>query len=137
LDFAGIDNINDRIIDGVSMKKTLTNHVRSQRKSILFYRQREIYAARLNDFKAHFITQGAYDYNGSNHYNARGYVKRNEKKILDKPLLYNLNDDPSEKFNIANQYPEVIEKIKELIDDHNKNLNAPIDLLSNRTGVEF
>jgi arylsulfatase A len=52
-------------------------------------------------------------------------------------LLYNLNDDPSEKFNIANQYPEVIEKIKELIDDHNKNLNAPIDLLSNRTGVEF
>ncbi len=137
LDFAGIDNINDRIIDGVSMKKTLTNHVRSQRKSILFYRQREIYAARLNDFKAHFITQGAYDYNGSNHYNARGYVKRNEKKILDKPLLYNLNDDPSEKFNIANQYPEVIEKIKELIDDHNKNLNAPIDLLLTRTGVEF
>ena len=61
LDFAGIDNINDRIIDGVSMKKTLTNHVSSQRKSILFYRQREIYAARLNDFKAHFITQGAYD----------------------------------------------------------------------------
>ena len=33
--------------------------------------------------------------------------------------------------------PEVIEKIKDLIDDHNKNLNAPIDLLSTRTGVEF
>ena len=64
-------------------------------------------------------------------------MKRNEKKILDKPLLYNLNDDPSEKFNIANQHPEVIEKIKELIDDHNKNLNAPLDLLSSRTGVEF
>ena len=137
LDIANIDIINDRIIDGIQHKKHSLKSRSWKKKSILFYRQREIYAARLNDFKAHFITQGAYDYNGSNHYNAKGYVKRNKKKILEKPLLYNLNDDPSEKFNIANQYPEVIEKIKELIDDHNKNLNAPIDLLSNRTGVEF
>ena len=137
LDIANVDIPKDRLIDGLSLKNTLLNQGAGKRNSILFYRQREIYAARLNEYKAHFITQGAYDYNGSNHYNARGYVKRNEKKILDKPLLYNLNDDPSEKFNIANQHPEVIEKIKELIDDHNKNLNAPLDLLSSRTGFEF
>ena len=64
-------------------------------------------------------------------------MKRNKKKVLEKPMLFNLNDDPSEKFNIAEQYPEVIEKIKDLIDNHNKNINAPIDLLSNRTGDEY
>ncbi len=137
LDIANIDIPNDRLIDGLSLKNTLLNNGAGKRNSILFYRQREIYAARLNGYKAHFITQGAYDYDGSNHHNAKGYVERNKKKILEKPLLYNLNEDPSEKFNIADQYPDVIEKIKELIDNHNKNLNAPIDLLSNRTGVEF
>ena len=54
--------------------------------------------------KVHMITMGVITTM------PRGYVKRNEKKILEKPMLYNLNDDPSEKFNIANQYPEVIEK---------------------------
>ncbi len=137
LDIANIDIPKDRLIDGLSLKNTLLNNGAGKRNSILFYRQREIYAARLNGYKAHFITQGAYDYDGSNHHNAKGYVERNKKKILEKPLLYNLNEDPSEKFNIADQYPDVIEKIKELIDNHNKNLNAPIDLLSNRTGVEF
>ena len=50
LDVAGIDIPNDRIIDGFSLKNTLINHDSSDRKSILFYRQRDIYAARLNDF---------------------------------------------------------------------------------------
>ena len=121
-------------IDGFSLKNTLINHDSSDRKSILFYRQREIYAARLNDYKAHFITQGAYEYNVSRYYNAKNYVDKNKKRVLNKPLLFNLSEDPSEKYNIADENPEIIEKIKVLIQKHKKDLNPPSDLLSVRSG---
>ena len=134
LDVAGIDIPNDRIIDGFSLKNTLINHDSSDRKSILFYRQREIYAARLNDYKAHFITQGAYEYNVSRYYNAKNYVDKNKKRVLNKPLLFNLSEDPSEKYNIADENPEIIEKIKDLIQKHKKDLDPPSDLLSIRSG---
>ena len=137
LDFAGIKIPDDRIIDGISLKNTLINHEPHKRKSILFYREREIYAARLNEYKAHFITEGAYDYGVSKYYDAKDYIKKNQKKILKKPLLFNLNKDVSEKYNIAEDYPEIIDKIKFMIDNHKRNLNAPPDLLSKRTSQEF
>ena len=133
LDFADIDIPNDRVIDGFSLKNTLINHGAGKRNSILFYRQREIYAARLNDYKAHFITEGAYEYNVSKYYNAKNYVMNNKKRVLKTPLLFNLNEDPSEKYDIADENPDIIDKIIELVEKHKKDLNAPADLLSSRT----
>ena len=69
------------------------------------------------------LTQGAYNYPAGS----------NKKIILNKPLLYNLNVDPSEKYNIAEKNPEVIKKIKTIIVKHKKNLNAPEDLLKHRS----
>jgi hypothetical protein len=114
--------VNDRVMDGVSMKNTLLEHEPSKRKTIFYYRSREIYAVRYGQFKAHLITQGAYNYpEGSD-----------EKIILDKPLLYNLNIDPSEKYNIANKKPEILFEINKIIEKHKKNLKAPKDLLKDR-----
>ena len=110
----------------------MTNHQTGDRKSILFYRQREIYAARLNEYKAHFITQGAYEYNVSKYYNAKNYVLNNKKRVLKTPLLFNLNEDPSEKYDIADENPDIIDKIIELVEKHKKDLIAPADLLSIR-----
>ena len=113
---------NDRVMDGVSMKNTLLEHEPSKRKTIFYYRSREIYAVRYGEFKAHLITQGAYNYpKGSD-----------EKIILDKPLLYNLNIDPSEKYNIADKKPEILFEINKIIEKHKKNLKAPKDLLKDR-----
>jgi len=55
-----------------------------------------------------------------------------KKIVLDKPLLYNLNLDPSEKFNIANEYPEVLKKIIEIKGEHEKYLVVKDDLLLER-----
>ena len=96
-------------------KNTLLNHEPSKREKILFYRSREIYAVRYKQYKAHFITQGAYNYPPGS----------NKKIILKKPLIYNLNVDPSEKYNIAEKNPEILKKIKNIIFKHKKNLNAP------------
>ncbi len=36
----------------------------------------------------------------------------------DPPLLFNLEQDPSEKYNVADKHPEAIAKIKQAIDTH-------------------
>ena len=123
LKMSNINLVDDRILDGVSIKNTLLNHEPSKREKILFYRSREIYAVRYKEYKAHFITQGAYNYPPGS----------NKKIILKKPLLYNLNVDPSEKYNIAEKNPEILKKIKNIIFKHKKNLNAPEDLLKHRS----
>ena len=41
-----------------------------------------------------------------------------EYTISDLPLLFNLNHDPSEKYNLSDKNPKIIEKLKQLVDDH-------------------
>ena len=122
LEMSNTNMVDDRIIDGVSIKNTLLKHEPSKRETIFYYRSREIYAVRYGDYKAHLITQGAYNYpKGSD-----------EKIVLDIPLLYNLNIDPSEKYNIADKNSEILLEIDKIIEKHKKNLKAPNDLLKDR-----
>ena len=122
LEMSNSTAIDDRIIDGVSLKNTLTKLEPSKREKIFYYRSREIYAVRYGEFKAHYITQGVYNYPPGS----------NEKIILEKPLLYNLNIDPSEKYNIADNHPDVLAQIDKIVEMHKKNLDSPEDLLKYR-----
>jgi len=122
LEMSNTSMVNDRIMDGVSIKNTLLKHEPSKRETIFYYRSREIYAVRYGEYKAHLITQGAYN-----------YPKGSDRKIiLDKPLLYNLNIDPSEKYNVADKNPEILVEINKILEKHKKNLRAPNDLLKDR-----
>ena len=127
VDFTNTEKISDRVIDGVSIKQTLLNHTPSERNKIIFYREREIYAVRYGDYKAHFIIKGAYNYPPGS----------NEKIVLDSPLLFNLNVDPSEKFNIAKKFPEKVKEIKKIAEDHLKSFEPPKSLLESRTSDSF
>ncbi len=116
---AGIKLPDNRILDGVNLSETLFNRKPSQRKSVLYYRGTELYAVRLGDFKAHFITQGAYGEFG-------------ERQEHNPPLLYNLNFDPGEQFNVAEEHPEIIEQISVLVKEHRSNLVKGKDMLADR-----
>jgi arylsulfatase A-like enzyme len=116
---AGATLPKDRIIDSHDLSSTLFSKEDNTRKSILYCRGSEVYAARLGDFKAHYITQGAYGEFG----------KRIEYET---PLLYNLSQDPSEQFDISEKNPEVLIKIKELVDNHNTTLVRVKDQLAER-----
>ena len=122
LEMSNSTAVDDRIIDGVSLKNTLTKLEPSKREKIFYYRSREIYAVRYGEFKTHYITQGVYNYPPGS----------NEKIILEKPLLYNLNIDPSEKYNIADNHPDVLTQIDKIVEMHKKNLDSPEDLLKYR-----
>ncbi len=116
---AGASLPDDRIIDGVDLSATLLEGKESPRDKMFYYRGTELYAVRLGDFKAHFVTQGAYGEFG-------------ERQEHDPPLLYNLSHDPGEKFDVGEQHPEMIRKINELVSRHRSKLVLGKDQLADR-----
>ncbi len=110
---------NDRIVDGVDLSGTLLRGEPSPRNSMLFYRGTRLYAARLGDYKAHYVTQGEY-----------GMFR--EKEVHDVPLLYNLSQDPSEQYDVAEQHPEVLAQIEKLVQQHQAKLVKGEDQLVTR-----
>ncbi|GIR99650.1 MAG: hypothetical protein CM15mP102_04710 [Flavobacteriales bacterium] len=56
---------------------------------------------------------------------------------MDEPLLFNFENDPSEKYNIYNENQGVINEINLILEEHYKNLTPYKDLLEDRSGVEF
>jgi hypothetical protein len=56
-------------------------------------------------WKAHFITEGS-------------FRQGPEKTYHQRPLLYHLGHDPSEKYDVSKDHPDVIEKIIKLKDKH-------------------
>ena len=116
---AGVSIPNDRIIDGMDLSETLFDNRPSPRKSVLYYRGTDLYAARLGDYKAHYITEGEYGMFG-------------EREEHNPPLLYNLSVDPSERYNIADEYPDIIRKINESVKKHRNDLVKGKDQLVDR-----
>jgi arylsulfatase A-like enzyme len=116
---AGVPLPDDRIIDGVDLSGTLLRGEESPRDQLLFYRGSTVYAARLGDYKAHYVVEGAYGM----------FEKKTE---LDTPQLYNVSVDPSENFDVADQHPEVLEEIAQVVQEHKSNLVAGPDQLAER-----
>ena len=82
---------------------------------MIYYRGEQVFAARKGPWKAHFITQGAY-----------GPPARKEHEV---PELYHLLHDPSEKYNIAAEHPEVIEEIRKMVAEHEKTVKPVVNQL--------
>jgi arylsulfatase A-like enzyme len=115
---AGVELPNDRIYDGKDLSPTLLKGEESPRNEMIYYRGQKIYAARKGAYKAHFITKPAY---------GKGEVVHHKV-----PLLYNLEHDPSEKYNIAKNHPEIIEEITRMVEDHTKTVKPVKDQLAER-----
>lgn len=84
-------------VDGEDIMPLLTNSGTVPRKPYLYFRGTQLYAARVDDWKAHFITRSAYG---------------NDQPVSHDPAeLYHLGIDAGEKFNVADKNPEVVERI--------------------------
>ncbi len=109
---AGADFPADRIMDGVDLSQTLFNGKPSLRNTIFYYRRAELYAVRMGVYKAHFITETSY--------------KKDDNLVHhDLPLLFDLGEDPSEKYNIAEDHPDVIADILLEVERHQAELVIP------------
>jgi arylsulfatase A-like enzyme len=104
LKLAKVDLPGDRVYDGFDISPLLLGTGNNPRDVVYYYRDTEVFAIRKGDFKAHFITQPEY---GSN-----------KRTVHDTPLLFNLSTDPAERFNVAEKYPEKIDEIKKIFQQH-------------------
>jgi arylsulfatase A-like enzyme len=118
LELAGSSVPGDRIIDGYSLAAVLRSEAVSPRQKVLYYRGTEIYAARKGPFKAHFITRSEYGGEDPVHH--------------DPPLLYQLEHDPSEQFDLAEKHPEVIAEISAFVEEHKASVIPVPDQLAIR-----
>ena len=61
-------------------------------------------------------------------HHTRGLSQRKRVKH-ETPELYHLLYDPSEKYNIAKDHPEVIEQIRKLVTEHQKTVKPVVNQL--------
>jgi arylsulfatase A-like enzyme len=112
LGLAGAPLPADRALDGLDVTPLLLGRGPSPRKTFFFYRGTRLYAARKGSFKAHFVTQPAYGREGP--------------QTHDPPLLFNLDHDPAERFDVAKEHPEVLADIAAEVERHRAGVKVAV-----------
>jgi len=104
LHLAGVNIPDDRILDGVNLMGVLKDPLTVGREHIFYYRGTRPWAIRMGPWKLHTTTQSAYI--------------GDQPVTHDPPLLFHLDRDPSERFNVASQEPDVILEIQAMVEQH-------------------
>ena len=107
---AGVEIPSDREMDTHNLMPMLTGS-KGLRKTMFFYRGYRLMAVREGSWKMHLMTQNAY-----------GQPQPVTPEI---PELYNLDTDPSEKYNLSQNNAVVIQLLQETIDIHKETV-APV-----------
>ena len=106
---AGAKLPDDRKMDGYDLSKVLTQKAPSPRNEFFYWAFAELHAVRKNDWKLHIKQRKPVEYG-------------QPTIVLDKPELYNLSGDVSEKYNVSDKHPEMISKMLESIKVHLKDV---------------
>ncbi len=115
LKLAGAVVPTDRQIDGIDIAPLLFERKTLPERPFFYYRSDKLAACRIGEWKAHFFTQTGYG--------------PAQPEMHEPPALFNLGTDPSEKRNVAAQYPEIIEKIRAAVKAHQADLKPGIPQL--------
>ncbi len=118
---SGITLPDDRIYDGYDLTPVLKGGNENPREEMLFYHGTRIFAARKGDYKMYFYKN-----------NPIGYPEKMEK--LDTAQLFNVQHDPSEKFDLADQYPQVLAEIENMVRQHETTVDSVGSQLEKRIG---
>jgi len=106
LQLAGAEVPADRTIDGKSMLPLLFNTGPGERQFIHYYIDGKLTAIRKGPCKAHFLTQVEFG----------GKIR----EMHDPPLLFNLEEDPSERHEVGKEHPEIVNDLIVEADKHKR-----------------
>ncbi len=98
LNVAKADLPKDRVYDGFDMISLLTGKTQKIRDVVYYYNRDILYAVRKGEWKAHFITKPSYS--------------KEAAVTHAKPVLYNIENDPSEKYDVSDKHPDIIEDMR-------------------------
>lgn len=104
LALAGVDLPTDRMIDGRDISRTLIGSETAPERTFCFYRGQQLFAVRKGPWKLHLMTQTGY-----------GQPK---PEVHNPPLLFNLDADPGESFNVATNHPAVVQSLLREVKNH-------------------
>lgn len=119
---ADIELPDDRIYDGIDISQLIKGTGKSSREIVYYYHGEQVFAIRKGNYKAHFITQLEYGTNTAHFITNPASEVKIERTVHDLPLLFDLNTDPSEKYNIATEHPEVITEFRKILEEHKSTL---------------
>jgi len=119
---SGTELPDDREYDGYDISSLLFGNGEGPRDEMFYYRGNTVFAVRKGAYKAHFYTNSEFNHAWGHPVTDPATEIKNERQDYDPPLLYNLNTDPGERFNIADEHPEIIEEIRKLLDEHKASL---------------
>ncbi len=112
---AGAELPKDRTLDSFDLTPVLKGTGASKREAYFYYRGYRLFAVRKGPWKMHLQTQS-------------GYGQRTPEKH-DTPLLFNLEHDPSEKYNVAEKHADAIKELQKVADQHRSGMKpAPSQL---------
>ncbi len=121
--FAGLAEIHlpsDRIYDGYDLGNVLSGKSdKSPRDEMYYYHADQLVAIRKGPYKLLFYGNSEIGY-------------PDELKKLDRPVLINLNEDISERYNIADAHPDIVQQLNLLADLHTKTVQPVEDQLEKR-----
>lgn len=109
-----------RVLDGFDLGPVLRKGLASPRQTMIFYRGSTVYAVRHGAYKAHFVTRPEY-----------GSTPPVEHHPA---LLYNLEVDPAEKFDVAAAHHEVLAEIVAVKAAHERSVGPVPTQMESRVG---
>jgi arylsulfatase A-like enzyme len=103
------------VLDGTDLSPLLFQKKDKVRDIIYYYFNADLYAVRKGPWKAHFTTH-------------HGFSKE-APVVHEVPLLYNIEEDPSEKYDVARQHPDVVEDLRKEYEKQKAIVAAPPELI--------
>ncbi len=97
-------------LDGQDISAILKGEKENVRELVYYYSGTHLYAIRKGLWKAHFTTKSLYSKEPAAPHNP--------------PLLFNLENDPSEKYDVSKKHPEMVEEMKKEFDRHTANMKV-------------
>ena len=109
----------DRKIDGIDISPVLQGEKMEclGERELLYYHATSLQAIRIGNMKLHLPRKQS-----QIHFMGRRNVGRGTIDSLDVPMLFNLEDRGIEKKDIADQYPYVVNRLLNRVDEHRKEL---------------
>jgi uncharacterized sulfatase len=108
---AGAELPDDREFDGLDLGPALRGDATMPSRSYFYYWDDVLMAVRHGDYKAHFVTSGAFGDGGP-------------WQEHDPPLLFDLAADPGENHDIAASHPEIVAALVREAQEHRDSIRA-------------
>lgn len=106
----------DRLLDGYDLTAVLTEQSAGPRQEMFYYHGTRVFAVRSGPWKAHFLTKTS-------------YIGQKAAKVHDPPLLFHLGHDPSEKYDVAKDHPDIVRRMTDLKQQHEATIEPVVNQL--------